>query len=61
MVSGQVLKTMVVSGRSVRMGNEDDGSVRMLCQDGHEDDSSITTRRQDGVPSRRRSVMMVHL
>jgi hypothetical protein len=33
-VSGQAMKTMVVSRRSVRTGNEDDGSVRMRCQDG---------------------------
>jgi hypothetical protein len=57
--SGQVLKTTVASGHSIRTGNEDvvasgcsvrtghedDGSIRM----GNEYDSGVTTQHQDGL------------
>jgi hypothetical protein len=42
------MKTMVASRHSIRMGNEDNGSVRTWRQDGYEDDGSVTTQRQDG-------------
>jgi hypothetical protein len=42
------MKTMVASRRSVRMGNEDDGSVRRGIRTGNEDDGSVRTQRQDG-------------
>jgi hypothetical protein len=37
------MKTMVASGRGVRTGHEDDGSVRTQRQDG----TFKTTQRQD--------------
>jgi hypothetical protein len=52
------MKAMAASQCSIRMGNEDDGSVRTQHQDSHEDDGSIMTQCQDGVPSRRRSIRM---
>jgi hypothetical protein len=41
------MKMMIVSGRSIRMGIEDDGSVRRSVGTGNEDDGSVTTWRQD--------------
>jgi hypothetical protein len=46
--SGQVLKMTVVSGRSIRTGNEDVVASRRSVRTGHEDDGSVTTRHQDG-------------
>jgi hypothetical protein len=42
------MKMMIVSGRGVRTGIEDDGSVRRSVGMRNEDDGSIMTRHQDG-------------
>jgi hypothetical protein len=42
------MKTMIVSGHGVRMGIEDDSSVRCSVGMHNEDDGSVTMRRQDG-------------
>jgi hypothetical protein len=39
---------MVVSQHSVRMGNENDGSVRTHIRTSNEGDSSVRTQCQDG-------------
>jgi hypothetical protein len=55
--SGQAIKTIIASGHSVRMGNEDDGSVRTVMKmtaasrhsirTGNEDNGCVTTLCQD--------------
>jgi hypothetical protein len=53
--SGHVMETMVVSRRSVRTRNEDDGSVTMWRQD------TVSGQHLQDDAASGRSVMMVHL